>query len=44
MKYPGPEAVEIIDQILDLAKKLNAHSIVFHPDTVTDFTRLDEKV
>jgi hypothetical protein len=44
MKYPSPEAIKILGQILDLAKKINADSIVFHPDTVSDFSWLDEKI
>jgi len=44
VKYPCKEGEEIIKQLLEIAKKINAKAILFHPDLVTDFIWLNEKI
>lgn len=44
IRYPSNEAEDVIDKILNIAKTTSAHTIVFHPDLVDDFSWLNSKV
>lgn len=44
LRYPSKEGNLIVDQILDVAQRIHANAILFHPDLVDDFEWLNEKV
>jgi len=43
-RYPSAEGEAIIEQILDYAKRIKAHTVVLHPDRVDDFSWINQRL
>ena len=44
VRYPGKDGTAIVEKLLYIAEKINANTILFHPDLVDDFKWLDNRV
>ncbi|MFA6304924.1 MAG: hypothetical protein WCV73_00350 [Patescibacteria group bacterium] len=44
LRYPSAEGKAVIEDLLKIAKDINANTILFHPDLVDDFKWLNDKV
>ncbi|MBN1779334.1 MAG: hypothetical protein JW816_03900 [Candidatus Buchananbacteria bacterium] len=44
IRYPDDNSQAVIMQLLEIAKKINANTILFHPDLVDDFSWLAKQI